>query len=357
MIIKNKRFARFLIKFNDEGKQTFGIIKQCVTKKYQYIGVFKQKNEIYVYVQLQKQTVSECNIRTKFKKIGNIIYGPVGFKNINRLQLIAEEGSLINRGPKRSLKIININGVGEEDVSHITNERMILMIKSQINKQIENFKFESKECICYTSKCFKCNKEKCDSIDCRFSQDTNHTNRACGILTPLYMQRNQELEDFLQDIFIPHYCRCEGDKFYNEFENLLYKNKNNHNIRVYCKKGTYSFFDGFKIKNDKMNNYYRNVIKKRIELLYELTCNAFESWKSIEEKYGKINVSRIEDWFMHLLYDIDNLNEKQTPREVYASKMTTRMKTKRSHIGVINGMKSESVKLCIEKPMKTICNI
>ena len=400
-----KTFTTFRFKLKFKKKNTIELIREYIGKKCQYIGLYKLGSQMYVYVQLQSNSrMSENHIRNNFMLLGEI-HGLSGFMNIEKgLQLIKDEGVLIKRGPKKGAKYctninksvtnvdnskhkhidnsvtnnnitnnvtnnntINLNPVGKEDTSGIRCESIINMIKKHIDSDVINCKEDSKNCICYTSSCELHKKIGCESVNCRLSQGDrkawqgSHTNTTCETFTPIFSgndssgnPRELSLDKFLYVVFIQTYCFSDEFRFYNMFEELLYKNIKNHNISIGNKDGKYSYFDGTEIvKGALMDNYYEDVIKKRISLLSERIDEIFEYWYKLEESYGYLEMHALKYFVACLVDEISDLDKNQTQQETKELRNKTVLKTRYSDIGIIREMVHASKNRCKDNPIRT----
>jgi len=393
-----KRFTTFLLKLKYNGNNNVDIIKKYITKDYQYIGIFKSKTVMYIYIQLKLSLkISEHNIRKNFDKLGKI-NGPFSFTDIDRrLQFVEDEGVLIKRGPKKEVKFctnnidksvtnidnskhskhidnsvtnnitnnvtnnneININPVGKEDTSGITCESIIKMIKYDVDSDVIKCKEHTKNCICYTSICKLHKKIGCESVHCRLTRgesEDRHNNATCKNLSKVFQNEpdGTTLDKFLYIVLFRHYCDSEGFRFYNIFEELLYKNIKNHNISIGNKDGKYSYFDGTEIvKGALMDNYYEDVIKKRISLLSERIDEIFEYWYKLEESYGYLEMHALKYFVTCLVYEISDLDKNQTQQETKELRNKTVLKTRYSDIGIIREMVHASKNRCKDNPIRT----
>jgi len=59
-------------------------------------------------------------------------------------------------------------------------------------------------------------------------------------------------------------------EIYGEVESFLLKNEKNRNVYVDIKKGTYSYFDGSQINNERMDTYLENIVKPRYKRMHEI---------------------------------------------------------------------------------------
>ena len=86
--------------------------------------------------------------------------------------MIEKKGEIVNPGPipgeisnkkhKRKEIICGINGVGNEDISHIKYEEIISIIKSEIIKKTAEIKNETLKCSCFETPCQNCRLHKCE---------------------------------------------------------------------------------------------------------------------------------------------------------------------------------------------------
>jgi len=59
-------------------------------------------------------------------------------------------------------------------------------------------------------------------------------------------------------------------EIFGEVERFLLKNEKNRNVYVDIKKGTYSYFDGSQINNERMDTYLENIVKPRYKRMHEI---------------------------------------------------------------------------------------
>ena len=254
-------------------------MREYIGRPLQYIKVYEDySKEIHVHVEImtegdtRKDTrVSKVFIMKKLKGLYIKDFCTIDESNEkhSNLKLIKKVVSVPKEVP-----------ITPPDISHVTHGDMM----SLIHDGPFNFSRERvdifKNCNCYK----ECPRKIDNECKCGFFShidvDKNEHTLECFLITfRLHNFKNFEGADMrikMTRLFYTCYFRYDCHRLYDDFDQLLYKNPNNRDIIRSYRNG-YAFTEGN--KNIVMNrrDYFRHVIRPRINLMKTILDDVFNS--------------------------------------------------------------------------------
>ena len=310
-----KKYQTFFVKFDNQIELNLKRVKKCFNRGdiFQYIGVHRSQKTNDLYIQTSKsERMTESKIKFYLNNLGNF-QGPFPFTVLEG-ECVESQGCVKKRGRENNSKVtggkvenitnninnsgnvvnnvtnnivinLHINALGEEDISHIKEKMLSEIVKARIEEvQSEILGILSEErCSCESSS----SRFPHSSVMCNVLHEYIHTRRRDN--REEVSERGSDSDDSDRDDVRPTYCEpeeyseedskerlraikdliCwktrEEGVFSNRFEELLYENPSNRNIKYSEGKGYFTYFDGNRFQNERKSDYYDRVIRKRLK--------------------------------------------------------------------------------------------
>ena len=318
MDFSNVRYRKFLIIFTNTKHLDVEYVKKTFGYRFGFIGIYKNDESIHLYVELQQGSrIYHHKIISVVKILSSNLANEIKVETFTHCQgdCLYEEGILRTRGRKQLTEkmtnninnnnthndnsvdnsvndnrvnniVINlhVNALGEEDISHIKEQMLSEIVKARIEEvQAEILGILSEErCSCESSS----SRFPHSSVMCNVLHEYIHTRRRDN--REEVSERGSDSDDSDRDDVRP-ICEPEEDSeedskerlraikdlicwktreegvFSNRFEELLYENPSNRNIKYSEGKGYFTYFDGNRFQNERKSDYYDRVIRKRLK--------------------------------------------------------------------------------------------
>lgn len=332
------RYRKLKVSFQKGPYPVLGRILSSVKYRVGYIGLFETETELNLYIQLESNyQMSPSKLQKDLSDFGKILNLPEPFTSMEGT-LVCKIGEFINVGRKTGSRVIDgrvddstnnstnnvslfINPLGKEDVSHISYEDFVGILKSKedIEEIIESTYSDKHKASLFTrdwtkyrrsrrrlvrrwdelnsngnntlanyfgidemtysseEECDKCDKKE-DFTDMKHPPEYDEDSES----EDNYIKKYEIKEDIVKRLCFDFECERYNTEFLDEFEKLLCYNPHNGNVWACTNKGTFKHFDGKRwITSDKAD-YFETIIRSRLEKAHEFLNNTRKS----KDNYG-----------------------------------------------------------------------